>query len=75
MIIGKKGWLYEDIRAPTRFGVSDKVKFLHDVPDGDLRTFIRMPYVLLSRVSMKFGYLCLKQWHIKHRLWRSNQSS
>lgn len=37
IIVGKKGWLYEDIlAAPTKFGVQDRVKFLDFVPDKDL---------------------------------------
>lgn len=37
VIVGKKGWLYEEILdAPKRFGVSDKVKFLDFVENEDL---------------------------------------
>lgn len=37
VIVGKKGWLYEAILdAPKKYGISDKVKFLHNVPDSDL---------------------------------------
>lgn len=37
VIVGKKGWLYENIlSAPQKFGVSDKVKFLDFVKDEDL---------------------------------------
>ncbi len=37
IIVGKKGWLYEDIlKAPEKFGVSDKVKFLDFVEDSEL---------------------------------------
>lgn len=37
VIVGKKGWLYEEIlAAPKRFGVEDRVKFLDFVPDRDL---------------------------------------
>lgn len=37
-IVGKKGWMYEDIlAAPSKFGVSDRVKFLDFVPDADLQ--------------------------------------
>jgi glycosyltransferase involved in cell wall biosynthesis len=40
VIVGKKGWLYEKIlEAPSRFGVSGKVKFLHSVTDRDLPYF------------------------------------
>jgi glycosyltransferase involved in cell wall biosynthesis len=37
VIVGKKGWLYEDIlAAPKKFGVEKQVKFLDFVPDADL---------------------------------------
>lgn len=36
-IVGKKGWLYEDILlAPKKYGVADRVNFLDFVPDHDL---------------------------------------
>ncbi len=42
VIIGKKGWLYEDIlAAPKKFGVANQVKFLDFVPDEDLPTFYK----------------------------------
>jgi len=42
LIIGKKGWLYEDIfEAPKKFGVQDRVKFLDFVPDADLPAYYR----------------------------------
>lgn len=37
VIVGKKGWIYEDIlAAPARYGVTDRVKFLDFVPDQEL---------------------------------------
>ncbi len=40
VIIGKKGWLYEDIlAAPEKFGVAQHVKFLDFVPDSELPSF------------------------------------
>ncbi len=37
VIVGKKGWLYEDIlSAPQKFGVGERVKFLDFVEDKDL---------------------------------------
>ena len=37
VIVGKKGWLYEEIiTAPKRFGIEKQVKFLDFVPDADL---------------------------------------
>lgn len=37
VIVGRKGWLYEDIlKAPQKYGVEERVKFLDFVPDEDL---------------------------------------
>lgn len=37
VIVGKKGWLYEDsINAPKKFGVEDKVRFLGHINDDAL---------------------------------------
>lgn len=37
VIVGKKGWLYEEIMAsPKKFGIENKVKFLDFVADSDL---------------------------------------
>lgn len=37
VIVGKKGWLYEEIlAAPKKFGVEDRVKFLDFVAEEDL---------------------------------------
>jgi len=37
VIVGKRGWLYEEIiAAPKKYGVDGRVKFLDYVPDNDL---------------------------------------
>lgn len=42
VIIGKKGWLYEEIlAAPQKCGVQDSVKFLDFVGDDDLPSFYK----------------------------------
>jgi glycosyltransferase involved in cell wall biosynthesis len=42
VVIGKKGWLYEDIlSSPEKFHVSDKVLFLDYVSDDDLPNFYK----------------------------------
>jgi glycosyltransferase involved in cell wall biosynthesis len=42
VIVGRRGWLYKSIlEAPTKYGVSGKVKFLHTVPDKDLPNLYR----------------------------------
>lgn len=42
VIVGKKGWMYEDIlNAPKKYEVSDRVKFLDNVSDEDLPSFYK----------------------------------
>ncbi len=42
VIIGKKGWQYEEIlNAPEKYGVADRVIFLHNVGDEDLPSFYK----------------------------------
>ena len=42
VVVGKKGWLYEDIlAAPGKFGVLERVKFLDFVRDEELPLFYR----------------------------------
>src|SRR5579872_2047992 len=40
VIIGRRGWQYEEIlAAPDKFGIPESVRFLENVPDGDLDVF------------------------------------
>jgi glycosyltransferase involved in cell wall biosynthesis len=51
IIIGKKGWMYDEILAsPKKFNIADKVKFLDYVPDSDLTFFYKyaLSFVLPS---------------------------
>lgn len=51
VIVGKKGWLYEDIlAAPQKYGVEERVKFLEGVADDELTLFYKHAqcYVLPS---------------------------
>ncbi|MGI8420340.1 MAG: glycosyltransferase family 4 protein [Candidatus Levyibacteriota bacterium] len=51
VIIGRKGWLYEEIlAAPEKFGISDRVKFLEGIQDDELNIFYKhaLCYVLPS---------------------------
>ncbi len=51
VIIGKKGWMYEEIlQSPETYGVKDSVLFLDFVKDADLPTFYKEAqcYVLPS---------------------------
>ncbi len=42
IIIGKKGWLYEEILgAPKKYKIESRVKFLDFVPDEDLPSFYK----------------------------------
>lgn len=42
VIVGKKGWMYEDIiDSPTKYGVSDRTKFLDFVSNEDLPSFYK----------------------------------
>ena len=48
VIVGKKGWLYEEIyEAPKKFGVEDKIKFLNYVPDEDLPVLYKNAHVFV----------------------------
>ncbi|PIP57002.1 glycosyl transferase family 1 [candidate division WWE3 bacterium CG22_combo_CG10-13_8_21_14_all_39_12] len=52
VIVGKKGWLAEDIyTAPARFGIESQVKFLDYVNDDDL------PYLYANAQSFVFPSL------------------
>jgi glycosyltransferase involved in cell wall biosynthesis len=51
VIVGKKGWQYKEIlKAPNKFGVADRVKFLDFVSDEDLPSLYKnaLCYVLPS---------------------------
>lgn len=51
VIVGKRGWLYEEIlEAPKKYGVADRVKILENVNDEDLAVFYKhaLCYVLPS---------------------------
>ena len=42
VIIGKKGWMFEDIlNAPKKFNIADRVRFLHEVTDEELPSFYK----------------------------------
>lgn len=56
VIVGKKGWLYEEIlKAPRQFGVEDRVKFLAFVPDADLPALYRHA-LCFTLVSLYEGF-------------------
>ena len=42
VIIGRRGWMFEEIlNAPSKFGVSESVKFLENVTDEELPAFYK----------------------------------
>jgi len=42
VIIGRKGWLYEDIlETPKKLGIEDRVKFLENIGDDELPLFYK----------------------------------
>lgn len=57
VIVGKKGWQYEEIlAAPQKFGVSERVKFLHEVTDEDLPAFYQNAlFFILPSLYEGFG--------------------
>ncbi|HUD20138.1 MAG TPA: glycosyltransferase family 1 protein [Patescibacteria group bacterium] len=77
VIIGKKGWLYEQIlSAPSKFGVVDKVKFLDFVPDSDLPSFYRQALCFaLPSLYEGFGLPVLEAMAYKCPVVISNVSS
>lgn len=77
VIIGKKGWLYEEIlAAPEKFGVKERVKFLHSVDDEELQVFYKhaVCYVLPSLYE-GFGLPVLEAMQYKCPVITSNVSS
>lgn len=62
LIVGKKGWLYEEtLSAPKKFGVERDVRFLHDVTDNELVTLYKHAkcFVLVSLYE-GFGFPVLE---------------
>lgn len=57
IIVGKKGWMYEEILAsPKRYGVENNVKFLDFVPDDDLPALYKKAKVfVLASLYEGFG--------------------
>jgi glycosyltransferase involved in cell wall biosynthesis len=77
VIIGKKGWLYEDIlKAPSTWGVEDKVLFLDYISDNDLPQFYKKAEVfVLPSLYEGFGLPILEAMRFGCPVITSNVSS
>ena len=77
VVIGQKGWLYEDIlSAPDKFKVGDDVLFLDYVKDADLPAFYRQAEVfVLPSLYEGFGLPVLEAMRYDCPVITSNVSS
>ena len=77
VIVGKRGWLYEEILgAPKKFGVEDRVKFLDFVPDADLPALYQNAQVfVLPSLYEGFGLPVLEAMQYGCPVITSNVSS
>lgn len=77
VLIGKKGWMYEDIiSAPEKYDVKDRVKFFHDVSDEDLPSFYsNCKFFVLASLYEGFGLPVLEAMKYDAPVITSNVSS
>lgn len=77
VIVGKKGWLYEDIlKTPSMYGVDDKTLFLDYVTDKDLPTFYKNAEIfVLPSLYEGFGLPVLEAMRYGCPVLTSNVSS
>jgi glycosyltransferase involved in cell wall biosynthesis len=77
VIVGKKGWMYEEIlEAPKKFGVQDRVRFLDFVPDEDLPLFYKHAlFFILPSLYEGFGLPILEAMQYGCPVITSNVSS
>lgn len=77
VIIGKKGWMYEEIlQSPVRFGVSDRVIFLHNVSNEELPIFYKnAECFVLPSLYEGFGLPVLEAMQLECPVIVSNVSS
>jgi len=77
VIVGKKGWLYEEIlAAPKKFDIEDRVKFLDTVADEELEVLYRHAVCfVLPSLYEGFGLPVLEAMHNNCPVVTSNISS
>lgn len=77
VIIGRKGWQYEEIlSAPKKFGVDNKVIFLHEITDEDLPSFYKnAEFFILPSLYEGFGLPVLEAMKYDCPVITSNVSS
>ena len=77
VIIGKRGWQYDEIlAAPEKFQVQDEVKFLDFVPDADLPAFYEQAeFFVLPSLYEGFGLPVLEAMKYGCPVLTSNISS
>jgi glycosyltransferase involved in cell wall biosynthesis len=77
VIVGKKGWLYEEILdTPKKFGVEDLVTFLDFVPDEDLPSLYKhAEFFILPSLYEGFGLPVLEAMSYGCPVITSNVSS
>ncbi len=77
MVIGKKGWMYEEIiSAPEKFGISDRVVFLHNVVNSELPLFYKYASLfVLPSLYEGFGLPILEAMKYRCPVITSNISS
>lgn len=77
VIIGKKGWMYGEIlSAPEKFGIAERVIFLHDVANEALPVFYKnAKCFILPSLYEGFGLPVLEAMHYSCPVITSNISS
>ena len=77
VVVGKKGWMYDEIiNSPSEFGVGNRVKFLDSVEDEDLSTFYKNAiFFILPSLYEGFGLPVLEAMEYGCPVITSNVSS